>query len=78
MRPILDKRYPSLKDKKIKRTKLLLERTFSGKIIDALILIEVENDKDKPTSTGIFRRCDIVLVVDIKPNWSVSQKCKAR
>jgi hypothetical protein len=65
MKPILDKRYPSLKDKKIKRTKLLLERTFSGKIIDALILIEIENDKDKPTSTGI--RCDIVLVVDIKP-----------
>ena len=51
MKPIIDKKYPSVKSKKVTRTKLLLERTFSGKIIDALILIEFENDKPQ---TGIM------------------------
>jgi len=41
---------------------LLLERTFSGKIIDALILIEIESDK--PLSTGI--RSDLSIILDIK------------
>jgi hypothetical protein len=40
----------------------LLERTFSGKIIDVLILIEFESDK--PTSIGI--RSDLTIIVDIK------------
>jgi hypothetical protein len=40
----------------------LLERTFFGKIIDALILIELENDK--PSSTGV--RSDLTIILDIK------------
>ena len=40
----------------------MLERTFSGKIIDVLILIEFESDK--PTSIGI--RSDLTIIVDIK------------
>jgi len=62
MKPIIDNKYPSVKSKKVTRTKLLLERTFSGKIIDALILIEFESDK--PPSTGI--RSDLTIILDIK------------
>jgi hypothetical protein len=61
MKPIIDNKYSSVKNKKITRTKLLLERTFSGKIIDALILIEIESDK--PTSTF---RSDLTIILDIK------------
>ena len=62
MKPIIDNKYPSIRGKKVTWTKLLLERTFSGKIIDVLILIEFESDK--PTSIGI--RSDLTIIVDIK------------
>ncbi len=61
MKSIIDNKYPYVKNKKVTRTKLLLERTFSGKIIDALILIEFESDK--PSSTF---RSDLTIILDIK------------
>jgi hypothetical protein len=60
MRPVIDRQFPTFQNKEISRTKLLLERSFGNKTVDALILIDYFQEQTKATSR-------VTLLADIKP-----------
>jgi hypothetical protein len=64
MRPIIDMKFSAFRDKKISRTKLLLERSFGTKTVDALILIEFDFPQQSQTKAIISH---VTLLADLKP-----------